>query len=87
MNIHYHKNFLKSFRNRIVPHPDLVEKFKQRLELLIQDPKNPILRDHVLKGAKSKYRSFSVTGNIRVVYERVHDGILLQDIGTHNQVY
>lgn len=88
MNISYHKNFLKSYRKRILPNSSLDRKFKERLNLFIENRSNPVLKDHSLKGARMKYRAFSVTGDIRVVYEKVNSGsILLHDIGTHNQVY
>ena len=87
MNIAYHQQFAKHFKRRILPQPKLVAKFKQRLKLLLTDPKNPLLADHPLKGKKKEYRSFSVTGDIRVVYKIKNDTLQLYDIGTHNQVY
>lgn len=71
MNVHYHKNFLKSYSKRIIRNLNLDKRFK----------------DHALTGSIKGYRAFSVTGDVRVVYERVDDGVLLHDIGTHNQVY
>ena len=70
-----------------MPNPSLNSKFKERLKLFTKDSTNQILKDHSLKGEKSNYRAFSITGDIRVIYEKVSDGILLHDIGTHNQVY
>ena len=87
MKIHYHRNFIKAYRKRIPPSSNLNQKFKQRLALFIKDPTNSTLRDHRLKGGKLGHRAFSVTGDMRVIYERVRDGVLLHDIGTHNQVY
>lgn len=87
MNVHYHKNFLKHFKLRIKPHSQMVTKFQQRLKLFINDSTNPILKDHQLIGPKSYRRAFSVTGNIRVIYQKVAGGVLLMDIGSHNQVY
>lgn len=87
MNINYHKNFLKSYKKRILPNSSLDKKFKERLKLFIEDKNNPVLKDHALKGRKSKYRAFSIAGDMRAVYEKVSGGILLHDIGTHNQVY
>ena len=87
MNVHYHKNFLKHFRQRIAPQSKLIIKFNQRLVIFLNNPANPILKDHQLIGSKIEYRAFSVTGDLRVVYKKVEDGILLYDIGTHNQVY
>jgi addiction module RelE/StbE family toxin len=87
MEIKYHKTFLKNFRKRIKPHSKFSEQFKLRLNLLIQDSTNPTLKDHSLKGLKKGYRSFSVTGDIRVIYKYEGKNIRLYDIGTHNQVY
>lgn len=87
MDVHYHKNFLKHFKLRIKPHSQMVIKFQTRLQLFINDSTNPILKDHQLIGPKSYRRAFSVTEDIRVVYQKVDDGVLLMDIGSHNQVY
>lgn len=87
MRVYYHRNFSKAFKARITHNPSLVRQFEERLELFLKDPTNPLLKDHALRGSKSDYRAFSITGDIRVIYERVEDGISLYNIGTHNQVY
>ena len=43
--------------------------------------------DHKLIGSLEGFRSFSITGDIRVVYRKDGAEIELYDIGTHNQVY
>lgn len=87
MKIARHSQFKKHFKKRILPYPKLVTRFRQRLRLFIDDPANPFLKDHSLKGEKKDYRSFSVAGNIRVVYKIKGKVLQLYDIGTHNQVY
>ena len=87
MKVRYHKNFWKSYRQRIIKNFKLEAKFQQRLKLFLKDKNNPILKDHQLTGSKSRYRSFSITGDFRVIYEEITNGILLHDIDTHNQVY
>lgn len=87
MNIHYHRNFIKAYSKQIAPHSNLNKSLQQRLKLFSEDPTNPQLKDHGLSGGKVGYRAFSVTGDIRVVYEKVGDDVLLHDIGSHNQVY
>ena len=87
MQIKYHKNFLKHFSKRIAPNKKLVNKFKQRLKLRLKNPTAAILKDHQLIGKIKQYRSFSVTGNIRVVYRLGKKTLYLYDVGTHNQVY
>ncbi len=87
MKIKYHKVFKKHFKKRVATNPKLVKKFQKRLELLISDPQNPILKDHRLIGSLKEYRSFAVTGDVRVVYKIKRNVIYLYDIGSHNQVY
>lgn len=87
MTVHYHKHFTKAFKTRISNNPSLTRQFEERLELFLEDSTNPLLKDHALRGSKVGYRAFSVTGDIRIVYERVENGISLYNIGTHNQVY
>lgn len=81
------KIFEKHFKERIASNKKLQDKFFQRLELLIENPQNEILRRHQLKGNKKFYYSFSVTGDIRVIYRIEKDTLFLYDIGSHAQVY
>ncbi|HUS60344.1 MAG TPA: type II toxin-antitoxin system mRNA interferase toxin, RelE/StbE family [Nevskiaceae bacterium] len=87
MKIVYHKTFRDHFKRRIAPNKKLQSRFYNRLNLLIQDPQNPLLKRHQLKGKKRNYWSFSVTGDIRVVYRIESKTLFLYDIGTHVQVY
>lgn len=83
-----HPKFDKNYRRRILPHPHLDTKFKERLNLFITNPRNPILKDHPLIGKKKHLRSFSITGDIRVIYQEISPTeALFLDIGTHSQVY
>jgi len=87
MKIVYHVTFEKHFKTRISPYPKLVSKFKDRLNTRINNPTDPVLKDHRLAGKRSEYRSFSVTGDVRVIYQVKGETLWLYDIGTHNQVY
>lgn len=87
MQIVYRKQFLKHLKARINPYPSLYRRFKERVRVFIESPTNPILQDHQLKGDKADFRAFSITGDIRVVYQKGEDYIYFIDIGTHNQVY
>ena len=75
MKIKYHKRFLKNFRKRIASNSKLVEQFEERLEIFQENQKDPILKDHKLKGEREEYRAFSVGGDLRVVYKAVGDEI------------
>ena len=87
MEINYTKKFRKSYRYRIKNNKNLSRKFNDRLQVFVQDPDNPLLKDHKLTGTKKNLRAFSITGDIRVLYLRKGDIIDFMDIGTHNQVY
>lgn len=87
MKIEYHRQFLKHFRQRILPYPQLKKKFEERLRLRLEDPQSTILKDHRLLGRKSEYRAFSITGDMRVVYKIEGNILRLYDVGTHSQVY
>ncbi|OGH15021.1 MAG: hypothetical protein A2860_01060 [Candidatus Levybacteria bacterium RIFCSPHIGHO2_01_FULL_37_33] len=88
MKIELHPDFKKSYKNRISSNPKLIAKTTNRINLFKKNPQNSILKDHSLKGSKKNIRSFSVTGDIRIIYIKVSkDHFLLLDIDTHNQVY
>lgn len=87
MIITYHRQFRKNLKKRILPNPALTDKFKNRVELFAKNPANPLLLDHSLGGDYEGYRSFSITGDIRIIYKRIETEIIFIDIGTHNQLY
>ena len=87
MRVKYHRDFVKSFKKRVSRDKKLKKRFEQRMERLLKNVDDPVLRNHRLTGDKREYRSFSVTGDVRVIYRRMEDEIWLYDIGTHNQVY
>lgn len=88
VNLQYAKKFLKHFKERIIPYPNLRLHFDSRIDIFRNNPYYPLLRDHALKGSQKGLRAFSVTGDIRVIYRIVDSNtIQLLDIGTHNQVY
>jgi addiction module RelE/StbE family toxin len=82
-----HRIFVRNYRKRILPDKKLVKRFEQRLKLFVVNQKEIVLKDHALIGAGKGFRSFSITGDIRVIYRKVGDVIELYDVGSHNQVY
>lgn len=65
--------------------------FKRRFKLFLEDPANPLLRNHALRGKYKGFRSINVTGNWRAVYaEKIEYNqriIVFHEIGTHSQLY
>lgn len=87
MKVEYSRDFKKHFQKRILSNSSLTSRFDERFELFLNDSKNPLLKDHPLKGNKIGLRAFSITGDIRVIYQIIGETIYFFDIGTHNQVY
>ncbi|MBL7159679.1 type II toxin-antitoxin system mRNA interferase toxin, RelE/StbE family [Candidatus Microgenomates bacterium] len=87
MRIKYNRRFQKNYRKRIQPYSNLNQQFKSRFKLFLKNSSHPLLKDHKLSGKLKEYRAFSVSGDIRLVYKRLNDSLLLYDIGAHNQVY
>lgn len=81
------KRFTKSFKKRIENNLSLLSQFKKRWQLFANDSSNPLLKDHSLKGSLLGFRSFSITGNVRLIYKKEGETVNLFDIGSHNQVY
>lgn len=88
MHIDRHPTFKKHFKKRIAHDHKLMARTKNRIQLFMDNPHHPLLRDHALKGLDEDLRAFSITGDIRIVYRVLDDNtIQFIDIGTHNQVY
>ncbi len=88
MKIFYQNSFKKSYKKRFVYNKKLKKIISLRIEQFTLNPDDPQLRTHTLLGSKKGLRSFSVTGDIRIIfyYDQDNNAILV-DIGTHNQVY
>lgn len=66
----------------------LQERAIERQALFAGDRRHPLLDDHALHEPYLGCRSFSVTGDIRIIYRLISDtACLLVDIGTHHELY
>ena len=81
------KNFDKHFKARILPNQNLVNQFELRLTMFMSGARGKPINDHGLKGKKRTFRSWSVNGDIRVVYRETEEYYEFLDIGSHNQLY
>lgn len=81
--------FTERFKKNFAVLPTKIQKqFGKRIALFMDNPRNSILKTHLLKGNLAGFRAFSVTGDYRVIYKLIgHDSVKLVDIGTHSQVY
>jgi mRNA-degrading endonuclease YafQ of YafQ-DinJ toxin-antitoxin module len=81
--------FLKISKKFLKKHPDLVEKFKQTVQKLENDPFEPSLKLHKLQGSLEKFHAVRLTYEYRIVLVLiiVDEQVILVDIGTHDEVY
>lgn len=88
MKIKLHRRFEKSYKSRIASNKKLVLQTAERIKLFKANPQSPLLRNHELVGTKKAMCSFSIAGDIRIVYTQINeDEVMFMDIGSHNQVY
>ena len=85
MKIKYSRKFLKQYAKL----PGKVQKrTDERMMLWESDPTNKQLHDHALSGAYQGYRSINIAGDIRALYCRDGETIVIFGfIGSHSQLY
>ncbi|MGF1485802.1 MAG: type II toxin-antitoxin system YafQ family toxin [Prochloraceae cyanobacterium] len=92
-NLVWDNSFRRSFKKAIRKNPQLESKIFTTLELLAEDPFNPSLRSHKLRGQLEGLWACWVEYDCRIIYTFDRDPnsdsvlIVLIDIGTHDEVY
>ncbi|MGQ4809990.1 hypothetical protein NKDENANG_03433 [Candidatus Entotheonellaceae bacterium PAL068K] len=83
--------FVRAARRAVRKHPHITEDLQTTLALLAEDVFHPQLRTHKLKGNFAGSWACSVGYDLRIVFKFVpHEGaeaLLLETIGTHDEVY
>jgi addiction module RelE/StbE family toxin len=83
--------FIRSAKRILKRQPQLSEDLHSTLELLAADAFHPRLRTHKLKGDLQNSWACSVDYDIRIVFKFVtydkNEAILLESIGSHEEVY
>jgi mRNA-degrading endonuclease YafQ of YafQ-DinJ toxin-antitoxin module len=88
VKVSYSNRFRKAFQNKCRNNPALQEKFFRQLEIFLANPFHPALRTHKLSGKLRHLSSFSVDYDMRVIFSFVSKNeVILEDIGTHDEVY
>ncbi len=80
-------SFKRAFKKRFGGNQKILSQVRERIEIFQDNPRHPYLHDHALKGKREGFRSFSVTGDVRIIYYWEDNIAYFVDIGTHNQVY
>ena len=82
--------FKRIFKKWAKKHPDLCDDFKFKLEIFCNDPFDPVLKTHSLRGELAGLFSARVTFEYRLVFafkDQSHKSVILINIGTHEEVY
>ncbi len=84
-------SFVRSARRLIKKHSGASEYIKAALDLLAEDAFHPLLKTHKLKGKLEGSWACSAGYDLRIIFEFVQyegsESILLEAIGTHQEVY
>lgn len=85
MIIKLHKSFDKLYKKLNKKEKD---KIKERLYLFIDNPFDPTLNNHPLRGKYTDYRSINITGDLRAIYKQISENeCIFVAIGNHNNLY
>jgi len=81
--------FYRNFEKKFIRIPSEIRwKFKQRRNLFLESPFNPLLHNHPLTGDRKGEWSMNITGDWRVIYIwRDENTAIFLDIDTHSNLY
>ncbi len=83
--------FARSAKQLLKKKPHLAASFRTVLELLATDAFHPSLKTHKVKGNLEGSWACSVAYDLRIVFsfvdDSVNEAILLEAVGTHDEVY
>ena len=83
--------FVRAAKRRVRKDPRVAEDIRAALELLAEDAFHPQLRTHKLKGKLKGSWACSAGYDLRIVFKYVQheetEAILLETVGTHDEVY
>lgn len=85
MQIGYSRTFAKKFKRLS---RTLQQRVITRQKLFRENRRHPFLKDHALSGEFEGCRSFSVTGDVRVIYQMLGTSkAVFLSVGTHHELY
>lgn len=88
MKLIFSKKYVKNYQSL---DKKIQKKADNTLVLFVENPLNPLLNNHSLKGKFSDYRSINVTGDYRIrihpLQEKTYEIVEIIDIWTHSKFY
>jgi addiction module RelE/StbE family toxin len=84
-------SFVRAAKRKAKKTLHIAEDIQTALELLSKDAFNPLLKTHKLKGELESSWACSVGYDLRIIFKFVQykgaEAILLETVGTHEEVY
>lgn len=84
MQLRFKKQFKKTATQLT---PNQQNQLEERLELFLENPHHPLLRNHQLNGELADIRSINISGDLRALYFDDGDSYVFITVGTHSQLY
>ena len=81
MNVYYTELFEQKVRELPL---EIKKALRAKLDLMIENPRHPSLRVKKIQGQAAIFEA-SITMSIRLTWQYSEDGILLRNIGEHDQ--
>ncbi|MFH0959296.1 MAG: type II toxin-antitoxin system mRNA interferase toxin, RelE/StbE family [Pseudomonadota bacterium] len=83
--------FIRAARRTVKKQPHIIVDMQKTLELLTEDAFHPLLKTHKLKGYLEGSWACSINFELRIIFKFVNyegeEAILLETVGTHEEVY
>lgn len=87
IRIQYPEAFYRKMRKLIKRKPQIATLYRNAIILLSEYPPAMSLKVHKLTGDLKNKWAFSLTHDLRVVFEKRNNEIWFLDIGSHDEVY
>ena len=88
IEVSYTKQFRNTYKRWVRSHPEKALLFTEKILLFSKDPFHKSLSTHKLSGRLKNLWAFSLEYDLRVLFSFASDSeILIEDIGTHDEVY
>ncbi len=85
--VYFSSTFQKAYKKR-VKRSITADRFKEKLDLFINDPYTPSLKTHKLSGHLKGFYAFSIEYDLRIVFKFIDKNeAVFTDIGKHDVVY
>jgi len=85
MKIRFHQNFDKQYKKLRSAEK---KKTLERLRVFLENPFDPLLDNHPLRGKYADYRSISITGDLRALYKFLGDNeCIFVIVDSHSNLY